>query len=184
MQQDRERWDSRYAGNREAYPEADEFLVNNAHLLTGGRALEVACGLGANAIFLAQRNYWVDAVDISEHALRKLRHRSLQLEIELGLVVGDLDYFPIPERIYDLVVVFYFFSESLIAAISNSVKPGGHIVYCTYNYLHRSLKPDFRPQYLVPKGGLAQLFPGTRVIIDEPEAGPEMNLSRLIARKL
>jgi 2-polyprenyl-3-methyl-5-hydroxy-6-metoxy-1,4-benzoquinol methylase len=43
-------------------------LAENEHLLPpgGGRALDLACGLGGNAVFLARRGFEVDAVDISE----------------------------------------------------------------------------------------------------------------------
>jgi len=45
------------------------------------------------------------------------------------------------------------------------------------------VKPGFKPEYLVPPGGLARFFAGFDTVIDEPDWGPEENISRLIARK-
>ena len=183
LKQDKSKWNERYLEKTGVDSEPDPFLVENSNLFQGGRALDLACGLGANSIFLSSRNYWVDSIDISESALRKLQGRSRSLRLELGLVVADLDYYPLPQKLYDLILVFYFFSEALLQPIADALKPVGALVYCTYNYLHTSLKPDFKTRYLVPKGGLAPFFREMEVILDEPETGEASNLSRLIARK-
>lgn len=183
LKHDKQRWDARYIDPPEDYPAPDTFLTQNSSLLYGGRAIDIACGLCANAIYLSQRNYRVDAVDISENALRRAQKKARSLNLDIGFIVSDIDYFPIPENIYDLALVFYFFSAKLIPAITTSVRRGGLIIYSTFNYRHTSLKPDFNPEYLVPKGGLAQYFNGARIIVDEPEAGTELNLSRLIAQR-
>jgi hypothetical protein len=67
--------------------------------------------------------------------------------------------------------------------IGQSIKPDGFLFYATYNHQHTSLKPTFNPAYLVPQGGLAKFFPGFDIIFDKPEAGPQGNISQLIARK-
>ena len=125
----------------------------------------------------------VDAVDVSESAMRRLQGAARLLGLNLALVVADTDDFPLPSDTYDLIVVFYFFSEPLIHQIIRALKQGGMIVYGTFNYLHKNLKPDFNESYLAPTGGLAPFFPGMEVIVDEPESGEALNLSRLIARK-
>lgn len=183
MKHDKLRWNARYVENIEADPAPDVFLTSNSHLLSGERALDLACGLGANSIYLADSGFWVDSIDISESAIRRLQSRSRSLGLNLGLVVGDTDYFPLPENFYDLVVVFYFFSEPLIPKIAKALKNGGLVIYCTFNHLHESLKPDFNERYLVPRGGLAPLFSDMEIIVDEPETGSASNLSRLIARR-
>lgn len=183
MKQDKSRWNARYLGRNEAEPQPDPFLLEHSDLFHGGRALDLACGLGANSIFLAQRNYWVDSIDISESAISKLQARSRSLGLELGLVVADVDEFKLPEELYDLILVFFFFSDTLIPEISKALKKGGFLIYCTYNYKHTSLKPGFNPRYLVPEGGLSQFFPEMEKLVDEPEAGGDYNLSRFIARK-
>lgn len=184
MEQDKHRWNKRYRTGSWGIPQPDDFLVLNSQLLTGGSALDLACGLGGNSIFLALNNYWVDAVDVSEYALRDIQRRAHDLGLDLGLVVSDLDYFPIPHNHYDLVLVFYFFSQNIIPGIIKALRSGGLIIYCTYNYRHLSLRPDFKAEYLVPSGGLAPFFSGMRILVDEPEAGDTGNLSRIVVQRV
>jgi 2-polyprenyl-3-methyl-5-hydroxy-6-metoxy-1,4-benzoquinol methylase len=64
----RQKWDRIYRNWKAPFPGAAAVLAENEHLLPpgGGRALDLACGLGGNAVFLARRGFEVDAVDISE----------------------------------------------------------------------------------------------------------------------
>ena len=75
MKNDREKWDLRYSKESGAFPAPDEFLVAHEEILRSGRALDVACGRGGNALFLAERGYSVDAVDISFQALFSCKPR-------------------------------------------------------------------------------------------------------------
>ena len=64
--QDRDRWDARHAAVAEDRPVPPDELRDRAELLpAGGRALDVACGRGAVAVWLALRGFVVDAVDVS-----------------------------------------------------------------------------------------------------------------------
>ena len=67
MKSDQRRWDERF-GRREFAlgKEPNPFLKKQIHLLPRGRALDIATGEGRNAVFLAQHEFEVDAVDISE----------------------------------------------------------------------------------------------------------------------
>lgn len=183
VKKDKERWNARYKEFTGGSASPDNLLVSNSGLLSRGRGLDLACGHGANSIFLAGRGYWVDALDISHEGVRQAQSRARGLKLEVGWLVADLDDFPIPQGIYDVTLVFYFYSEPLLPKILGALKPTGLLYYSTYNYRHTSLKPDFKPEYLVPEGGLGRLFPGLRILLDEPEAGSEGNLSRLIAQK-
>jgi tellurite methyltransferase len=164
-------------------PAVDRLLVDHQQLLIGGRAIEVACGLGASSLFIAERGYEVDAVDISLSALSELASEAKKNGLPVRPIVADLDFFPLPERLYDLFLVFLFFSPSLMAQIENALRPGGLLFYSTYNYRHTSVRPGFDEKYLVPSGGLACYFPGLSVVLNEPDAGDAGNISRLIGRK-
>lgn len=183
MISDSKRWDSRYLSEGDHFPDPDAFLVEHSHLLAGGRALYPACGLGANALFLAERGYQVDATDISFVALGRLLRESVERNLAVRVFVADLDYFPLPKGLYDVVLVFNFFSPDLITAIKATLKRGGLIFYSTFNFRHTSIKPGFNPEYLVPRGGLFPYFRELDILVDEPEAGETRNLSRLIARR-
>lgn len=183
MKRDRDRWERKYAGKDRRVSEADPLLTDHANLLTGGRAIDVACGLGANALFVAERGYEVDAVDISLAALKELDGAAKRKGLPVRALLADLDDFPIPRGMYDLVLVFSFFSPLLMPAMQKSLRSGGLLFYATYNLNHTAVQPDFNPKYLVPSGGLGAYFPDLTRVLDEPEAGEAGNVSRLIGRK-
>lgn len=182
LKSDRERWDSRYSQEYGDTPTPDPLLLDCSHLLTGGRALDLACGIGSNSLFIAQNGYWVDALDTSMVALRRLQEESHQQHLPVGCVLVDLDYYPIPANLYDLVMVFHFFSKNLVGSIRAALKPGAILVYATFNYRHMSERPGFCRDYLVPPGGLGQFFLDLEAIIDEEFSGENGAVSQFVAK--
>ena len=79
-------WNEVYAGKEFFYgKEPNEFIKRYYHLIPRkGRVLELACGEGRNAVFLAQQGYHVDAVDMSENAIEKTR----ELAREKGITIN------------------------------------------------------------------------------------------------
>lgn len=165
-------------------PRPDEFLVSHSSFLTSGIALDLACGRGGEAIFLAERGYRVHAVDISAQALVRLQTAARRRGLNIQPVIADLDYFPLPRDCYDVIAVFYFFAKGLMPQITAALKKGGLVFYATYNQRHTSVKPGFNPDYLVPPDGLLPYFSGFDILAHETEAGLNGNVSRLIARKV
>ena len=145
--------------------------------------MDLACGRGANSIFMARRGYWVDALDISFIALRSLRKQSSIEGLRIGCAAVDLDHYPLPVNFYDLITVFYFFSRNLISSIKSALKRNGLLIYATFNYNHISLRPDFCHDYLVPPGGLGQFFPDLKRILDMEHTGPNNNISQYVGKK-
>jgi len=183
LKRDREKWESRYSARDRNAVGPDPFLAAHSDLLTGGRALDLASGLGGNALFAAQRGYRVHAVDISVNALSILQQEARRRKLDLCCIAADVDHFALPTGLYDLVMVFHFFSVPLMKSIQECLKDGGLLFYATFNHRHTSVKPGFNPKYLVPPGGLARFFLELEILVDEPDAGRGANLSRLIARK-
>ncbi|MFH0822429.1 MAG: methyltransferase domain-containing protein [Pseudomonadota bacterium] len=182
MRSDQQRWEGRYRDGIAESPAANALLIDHAHLLTSGRALDAAAGRGANSLFAGRHGYLVDAMDISLAAMTELKARSREQGSPINPIVADLDYQPLPEGMYDLVMVFYFFATGLLQPLARSLRSDGLLFYATYNYRHRTLKPGFNAAYLVPAGGLRPFFPGLEILLDEPEAGENGAESRLIAR--
>ena len=183
MKSDREKWDKRYRVADTDVSDPDSLLLHGPRLSGPGRALDVACGRGANALFVAARGFQVDAVDISLAALRVVHATARQRDADVACIAADLDYFPLPISVYDLVLVFYFFSEPLILPIERALKPGGLLCYATYNVRHTSVKPGFNPAYLIEPDDLRRHFADFEHILHESDAGEKGNVSRLIARR-
>ena len=104
----REDWDRKYAGRELLWTEApSRFLVAEVADMTPGTALDLACGEGRNAVWLAEHGWDVTGVDFSEVAIRKARRLAAQRGVALDFVVSDLLSRQAERARYDLVVVFY-----------------------------------------------------------------------------
>jgi len=105
---DRDDWNRRYEGSELLWTaEPNRFLVAEAGSLASGRALDLACGEGRNAVWLAERGFEVDAVDFSDVALEKARRTAEARGVEVSWIEADLESWALVERAYDLVILFY-----------------------------------------------------------------------------
>ena len=101
-------WDRRYAGSELIWTaEANRFLAAETEGLSPGRALDVACGEGRNAVWLAQRGWQVTGVDFSPVGLEKAARLAGQRGASVQWLLADLlDYVP-PPAAFDLVAILY-----------------------------------------------------------------------------
>lgn len=153
-------WDTRYSTG-DHVPERDpsRLLVDFSYMLPKGRALDIACGEGRNAIYLARQGYRVDAVDISEVAIKNARTAGKGLDI--NFIVADLENFSIPEDIYDLIINFYYLQRSLIPEIRKGLKKGGLVVFETYTIEHQEIR---NPEFLLKPNELLRLFNDLHIV--------------------
>jgi SAM-dependent methyltransferase len=103
----RDDWNRRY-GEKELLwsAEPNRFLVDEVESLPPGHALDLACGEGRNAIWLAERGWRVDAIDYSDIAIDKARRVGEARGVEVRWVRDDVESY-VPSSGYDLVIVFY-----------------------------------------------------------------------------
>lgn len=187
---DRQRWDRKYAaGEGPAHFEPKSFLVEHRHLLAGGRALDVACGFGGNALYLASLGYRVDAVDASGVALARASAEARRRGLRINFVQADLSRWWVPPACYDLIVVFHYLNRALMPALAAGLRPRGLLIEANRNLRFLAVRPAFDPGYLLQPGELGRLAQdaGLEVIHDsdrssDKRAGDDHD-SRLIARK-
>jgi 2-polyprenyl-3-methyl-5-hydroxy-6-metoxy-1,4-benzoquinol methylase len=130
----REDWDERYAQKQLLWSaEPNRLFAAEVGGLPPGRALDLACGEGRNAIWLAERGWRVTGVDFSEVAITKARALAASRGAEVEWVVADvLDHEP--ERgAFDLVAVLYLQlpRDEMLHAVrtaAGAVAPGGTLV--------------------------------------------------------
>ena len=104
----REDWDARYAGVENLWAaKPNRFLVAEVADLEPGRALDLACGEGQNAIWLATLGWQVTGVDYSEVAIAKARGRAERDGVDAEFVCADLVTYEPGSSVFDLVVVLY-----------------------------------------------------------------------------
>jgi SAM-dependent methyltransferase len=128
---ERDKWDTRYrAGAYSERPHPTALLTEWLDLLPRGRALDVACGAGRNALFLAAAGYAVDAVDISSAGLARGRAAAEARGVDVSWHCVDLDERPdaLPSGPYDVVVWVRYVNAALWPNIVSRLAPGGHVL--------------------------------------------------------
>lgn len=105
-------WDRRYAGSELVWTaEPNRFLAAEVADLAAGRALDVACGEGRNAVWLAQRGWEVTGVDFSQVGLDKAARLAEERSVSVQWVLADVvEYEPAPGA-FDLVAILYLHLE-------------------------------------------------------------------------
>jgi SAM-dependent methyltransferase len=104
----RERWNEKWRERlADGYDEPSRFLVSEVRALAPGRALDLACGMGRNAIWLAERGWDVTAVDYSEVALAEAKRRAAARGVEVEWILADVTEWAPEAGAFDLVCVFY-----------------------------------------------------------------------------
>lgn len=130
MSDDRTYWNERYRKESSGMSERAAPLVRDCvDWLPEGRALDVATGTGRNALYLAERGYEVDAVDVSDVALRTARDRADERGVAVNWVQADLDTHPLPEGVYDVIVVTFFQAFDRLPDIKEALAPGRVLLY-------------------------------------------------------
>lgn len=162
-----DRWNERYREGLHPFPDRPaEWLVAHRDLLTGdGRALDVACGDGRNALYLAQHGYVVDAIDASDVAIDALRAAAQERHLAITPLVVDLEREPLPPGPYDVIVTMNFLQRDLFGPLQEALAPGGLLFYETLSHTHvTQLGNSFNPAYLLDGGELLRAFRGLEVI--------------------
>ena len=125
----------------EAYSDADIasalpalVLAENDFVLplTGGDALDLACGRAGNAQFLARKGFVVDALDNSKVVLQHLSQFIDETKLLINPVLRDVEAEGLADKKYDVIVVSYFLYRDLFPQIINKLKPDGLLFYQTW----------------------------------------------------
>lgn len=153
-------WDERYRRGEHATDEPGRLLVRAAETLAHGSALDVACGVGRHAVYLASRGWQVVAVDASRVGIEITRERARQRGVTVDARVADLERgeFAIQAETYDLVCVFYYLQRDLFTALRAGVRPGGHLVAAIHMVDEAPDIKPMNPDFLLKPGELRGFF--------------------------
>lgn len=153
------KWNQRYQHKQTPNPAA-AVLSDNRHLLpTQGKALDLACGLGGNALLLASHGLDTQAWDLSDIAIDKLQRLADQAQLPLQACCIDLDQQSLPAASFDLICVSGFLDRSLCPAIAAALKPAGLLFYQTHTLAKATpANGPSSPGFLLKTGELLQLF--------------------------
>jgi tellurite methyltransferase len=124
-------WEEKYrSGDRGKEDDPTILLVEVAEKLAPGIAIDLACGTGRNALYLAEQGWEVTAVDGSEKAIELVQERSLARGLPLRTKIADLSApnFTLPSDMFDLILIAFYLQRDLLTKAKAAVRRGGVIV--------------------------------------------------------
>src|ERR1700674_1515500 len=165
-EEQRAHWDLKYEQGLTSLTQPDPFFISaygqfvDQSFPHAGVALDLACGLGRHALWLASRQWRVSGVDLSDVAVGKLSRAALKLNVNLVLFVGDAAEYKFEPARFDLIVLFYHLDRSLFPKIVSALKPSGLLICkmslrwdsgeslttASANPLHRNELPSLLPE--------------------------------------
>ena len=191
-----EDWDDRYAGVGDQLwsGRPNGALVAGVEHLAPGTALDVGCGEGADAVWLAQQGWAVTAVDISEVALDRGRAAATANGVEVDWVRVELPADPLPAGPFDLVISMYPAirhtpDDGAIRAMLDAVAPGGTLLVVHHvldgDHGHHHWDPA---DYVMPDDVAERLGDGWTIEVQEhrprvrPEGSPGPDVPDVVLR--
>lgn len=191
--QDRQKWDEKYRKKRELLKprEASATIKKFVEPSVDAKALDLACGAGRNAIYLAKLGYEVDAFDIAGAALDAFVDEAHREEV-YGLInaeLVDLDTFTPALESYDLIIMMNFLDRALLERAQFGLKEGGLFIVETYMDDPINEKQDANVDNLLQKEELKTFFDDHFDVLfydefeNEPQELYRMKKQAIVARK-
>lgn len=178
------RWNERYASNLKHPTRPASYLTEHIDLLPpAGRVLDIAMGMGRNAIFLKKHGYAVVGTDISSVALRYVR----SLSPDLCAILTDMEHHCLRDRTFDICLNFYYLQRSLFATFGTILRPGGVLVFETLLMPMKKIHPEIPQAYLLQEGELNASFSDWKILHYregwiESDHGLQKSVASLIAQ--
>ena len=167
--------------------EPTRWLVDHEHLLPhAGRAIDVACGRGRNALWLARRGLNTDAIDRAAEAVEYVRAEARRLELPLSAEIVDLEHGGgwWPAATYDVVVVVHYLHRPLFPALKAALRPGGVLIYETFTRAQARRGKPANPAFLLEPGELRDLVAPLDLLVEREGDFEGKMLASVIARRL
>ncbi len=176
MRSNSHRWEEKYRKARAgAFADADTTLRRLGRWFAGpGRALDLACGGGANLQWLYRQGYQVTGMDASLQALKLACAQPDGRRFRL--IAADLATTKLPRGHYAAVTVVHYLERALFPAIVRALQPGGRLFYKTFNKNMLRQQPGFNPDYVLEIGELQQSFAELKpCVVAEPDRDDPVN---------
>ena len=186
----RAHWNQRYASRKFVWSKPlNQMLVNALEplALPPGHVLDLACGEGHNAIWLAEQGWQVTAVDFSIVGVETGKRIANRRSVRVDWIVDNATTWQAPAGTMDLAIVLYLHTDAVdraawMAHTLDALKSGGALVYIAHdltNLVHGQLGPQ-TPDVLATPEDIVALLPGCHIdraevlerqVDDEPEHG-------------
>ncbi len=183
-----QKWDCRWQEKAAAGKwRPDPWLKRALPFLHRGQALDVACGMGRNAIFLAEQGFEVTAIDISHVALELLEKEAQRRRLSIETLQVDLETeAQLPTGPFDLLLNFFYLHRPLLPQELSRVRPGGIVVVRTFSCAGTDQFGAIRPEIALRPGELLEIFSGWTVLLHEEGLEPSAkggSLAGIVAQR-
>jgi SAM-dependent methyltransferase len=154
--EDKIKWDKKYQEEPRLLEqrEASLFVKKYYGVASGKDALDLASGVGKNALFLEIKGFRIDAIDISSVALEVLSSKS---KGSINTIEADLDTYTFSKN-YDLILMCNYLDRTLINRAKESLNSGGVFIVETYIEDKSNQKKSYNPNFLLKKDELLKIF--------------------------
>ena len=159
-------WDERYRSEERSAEDLDAaptpLVVETSKMLAPGRALDLACGSGRNALWLAEQGWSVTAVDGSQVAIEILRSRASERGAAVNMKVADLEKFGylIEPTSWNLIAICYYLQRDLFEPAKQGVVPGGILI----SIVHLTEPGEDPTAHRLGPGELERYFQGWEIL--------------------
>jgi len=146
---------------------ASDWLVDHRSLLpAAGDALDVACGRGRNALWLAQCGLRVRALDRDAQAVEQVRREAQRAGLHIGAELFDLEQpgISLGHHAFDVIVVIHYLHRPLFPALIDALAPEGLLVYETFTLAQAARGKPTNPDFLLGHGELRRLVAPLEVV--------------------
>jgi tellurite methyltransferase len=182
-------WDKRYTEGDYPDDPPHPLIVSFASRMETGRALDVACGAGRHAIWLAEHGWQVTAVDNSRAAIAILDQRAREKGVTMDSRVADLERheFVIEPESCDLIVICNYLQRDLFPAIKAGTRLNGIVIAIIAMVDDDPHVKPMNPAFLLNPAELRSQFEGWELIHDfegkPAAAGHRRKVAEVIARR-
>ena len=162
------------------------WLLSNIDLIPlAGRALDVACGHGRHALFLAARGWEVRAIDRNRDSIDALRSEAARLGLAVHADVVDLEaeQANLGREVYDLIVVIHYLHRPLFPALLRALAPGGYLIYETFTLDQARRGRPSNPDFLLRHGELRERLAPLAILRERDGPFEGRDIASVVARK-
>jgi SAM-dependent methyltransferase len=183
MIEDKKRWNEKYL-EKQNLQEVSVLVKKYIENVNIGQAIDVACGMGKNTHFLSDLGFCVDAIDISDIALKSVKKSATINKIE-----SDLDNYNLAPNKYDLIVNMNYLNRRLVSQMKESLRSGGVVIFETFMIAHGDFQiPTTNLDHLLRKNELLHSFIGLTIIyyeekIQTNKKGQRVKVASIVAKK-
>jgi 2-polyprenyl-3-methyl-5-hydroxy-6-metoxy-1,4-benzoquinol methylase len=162
------------------------WLTDHAQLLPrAGRALDVACGSGRHALWLAERGFSTTALDRDDALVHELHAEAARRGLEVHADVVDLEHeaFALDRSSFDVIVVVHYLHRPLFNGLLAALRPGGVLVYETFTRAQAQRGRPTNPAYLLEPGELLRRVDGLDVLASREGEFEGRMVASVVARR-